>query len=59
MKTLFEQVTESLDFSARKHDLGESFTEDYINKMSNIELLRTISDALEILLTEFAEENRP
>ena len=46
-KTLFEVATAGLDHQANKHDLGEDYAENEINNLSNWELLKVISEALE------------
>lgn len=45
--TLFDMIFEQFDFQARKHGLGEDYAENAINKMTNTELLRAISNAFE------------
>lgn len=45
--SLFDIVYEFYDRQARKHQLGADYAENYINEMTNIELLRVISDTLE------------
>lgn len=45
--TLFDAVTEVMDHQARKHALGKAYVEETLNEMTNIELLKVISRALE------------
>lgn len=45
--SLFDIVYGLHDRQARKHQLGVDYAENYINEMTNVELLRAISDALE------------
>lgn len=47
--TLFEQVTGWIYHQQNKHQLGEDYTENLINNMSNFELLQAISEALECI----------
>lgn len=46
MKTLYDIVMRPWQQQQRKHSLGEHYAEDHINGLSNVELLRYISDAL-------------
>jgi uncharacterized protein YpiB (UPF0302 family) len=45
--TLVERVTNWMVCQRDKHDLGETYVEDRVNAMTNMELLDAISDALE------------
>ncbi len=45
--TLFDYFTGWLYHQQYKHDLGEDFVEKEINKMSNFEFLKALSDAME------------
>lgn len=47
--TLFEQVTDWRYYQQRKHDLPEGSVEGEINKMSQFDFLKEISEALEQL----------
>lgn len=47
--TLLEKVLYPYEFQARKHELGEDYAENEVNRMTNVELLRAISEALEEL----------
>lgn len=55
-KSLYDMVLEPYLYRQRKHDLGEHYAEDYINTMSNIELLDLISATLEEM--KLVEERR-
>ena len=46
-RTLYDIVVEPHLHQQIKHDLGKDYAENQINRMTNIELLRTISEALE------------
>lgn len=50
--TLLELIMKPLLFDQNKHDLGETWAEDYVNKLSNMDLLELLSDSL----GEFREE---
>lgn len=47
--TLLEAVTGWLEFQKNKHDLRESYVEDYINNLTQYEFLESLSEALENL----------
>jgi hypothetical protein len=44
--TLLEKITDWMVIQKNKHDLGEDYEIDYINNMTNYELLVEISEAL-------------
>ena len=50
--SLFDIIYEPYRKQARKHELGKDYAEDYINRMTNTELLSVISDALEEIRNE-------
>lgn len=52
VSTLFDLVREPWLFSQRKHGLGDTYAEDEINKLSNVELLREISYAVDKMMEE-------
>jgi len=52
MSTLFYLVSEPWLFTQRKHGLGDTYAEDEINKLSNVELLREISYAVDKMMEE-------
>ena len=50
--TLYDKVMFYWLFDQRKHDLGEDFATKQVNALTNEELLRAISDALEEIKNE-------
>ncbi len=46
-RTLYDTVLAPYLLQQRKHDLGDHYAEDHINRMTNIELLDLISTSLE------------
>jgi len=56
--TLFEMMTQELDRQSRKHDLGEGYTEAYINKLTPYELLSHISIVLEYNGYDFKDKSK-
>ena len=52
MSTLFYLVMGPWLRSQRKHGLGDTYAEDEINKLSNVELLREISYAVDKMMEE-------
>lgn len=55
MKTLHEIIIEPYAHQCRKHWLNrdvDEYVEQQINRMTNMELLREISDALDDILTK-------
>lgn len=61
MNTVHEIISGPFEFNARKHGLGDEYAENYIDKMSNNELLWAISEAIESRLTKteiFSENSK-
>lgn len=46
---LIDEVLNPLLHQQHKHNLGENWTTDYINKLTNMELLELISATLELM----------
>jgi hypothetical protein len=55
MRTLNEIVMGSLIYTQNKHELGEGWAEERLNKMDRLEYLERISDALEELFERHEE----
>ena len=47
---LYNRVMYPYEYNARKHDLGEDDAKNYVNSMSNVEFLLSISYALHDML---------
>lgn len=52
-KNFYDIVFDELDRQSRKHDLGVDWPEKFVNKMTNTELIKHISDCLEDAGIEF------
>jgi len=48
--SLYHEVTEWMYQQQYKHDRGEDYVADTVNRMTNLELLDAISDALDAVL---------
>lgn len=49
---IFNKVIYPYQYEQNKHDKGEGYAEAAINRMTNVELLQAISDALEERIKE-------
>lgn len=57
MKTLFERMMYWREHQQHKHGLGSTYAEDDLNKLSNVDFLREISETLEEMFKEIGKHN--
>jgi len=56
MSTVYEEVAGWLEHQQRKHDLGPTYVKDYLERLSAVEMLQLVSDAVEKRVADLEAE---